>query len=342
DGVIVEYFNGVPIVEIDSGYTARWTGTDTQTLFFKFNQSASTSVSLLDLTSKVFYNDSVGAPDVLLGRIEMDYFTPNTDPFGGEFPATVVQWKGNATYVSITVTPPNENDQFVKAAKDELGLSPGFDVEYAFWGERFDVDDFVPDEDFILEDSSNPSANAYYWNLADDTLVGLNSTGAALATIIDLDEQDMPINSLDSTLNDILNVLGHQPTILPAGNYLLLFTGAPLPTEARIHTIPLLSLNLGDQGNFALNLDESLFFQLPVNLPVKEYFNFTYLDELNATIDVDFKLYDSTFTQQTAFSFLFEEYYSNPTTLVSNNNTVFGNANEAQQYNIELGYLRVT
>ncbi|MHA2502655.1 MAG: hypothetical protein ACXAE3_07290 [Candidatus Kariarchaeaceae archaeon] len=345
--VIVEQMQIVgepPMLDIAGGYSERMTGTQTQTIFYALPGGNSSFPSILELSSSIFYNNSVASPDTLLGSLNLRYFSSN-GMFGAAVPsvgaAQVIQYGGNATYVAVTATPPHDDDPFITGIKTQLGLPEGYDVEYAFWTERFDIDEsFEVDTDITVEAVNSPTDNKFLWMVESPLVVGLNHSAAGTADLLNLNDPESSA-FLDSTANNILEVSSHSPTMLQPGTYLVTLTGAG---DARIHTMPLSAMELGAETPRVFNVGEPLLFSLPVNVPIKEYFNVTYLDpttDKNASVNVNFRLYDSEFDQISSTNFLFENYYSNPTTPVFDNFTLIGNTNVNQRYNIDQWYMKI-
>lgn len=338
-----------PITEIESGYSARWTGLDTQTIFFKFELGNETNTAeILRMSSEIFDLPDIDPTldqEFLLGNLELSYFTPLTGPFGDSLPATIIQWTSSATFVAVTATPPNESNQFVASAKEERGINPGFEKDYAFWAEKFelDEDEFNLNTDVVVNPVTQPNSNTYFFSTSEDLIIGINSTNGATASILNLDDQDM-FYLITSGGNDILNVATHAPTLLPAGNYLIgLSDVVAIANEAQIHTFSLLDIALGDTITRGLRLDEPVFYRLPVPFPVREYFNITYTggSQFNASVDVNFRLYDSEFNFETNLDELFEEWYAGGTVLQLNNWTEFGSTSTSTNYNIQSGYMKI-
>jgi len=336
-------YDSPPVTEISAGYTSHWTGQTTQTNFFKFT-NITQGASLLNLDATVFYNDSVSSPDLLLGQLQINYFAGGISVFGNELTTTeaVVLFGDLPVYVAVTATPPNDDNQFIAGVKNDLGLPRGFDVEYAFWGQQFSLDEFTPNTDLIVEPVSAPNTNKYYWEISEDLILGMNSTNAAQTFITELVTGEVFL--LDSTANDILGSTTHTAVILPAGSYMVEIKDSFSSNEARVYTLTTLALNLGANSNYVLSLGEPLLFRLPVTGPTKESFNLTYLGFglFNASTEITLSFFDSTFGFQQSSSVTLEEYYnSGGSNRVSNNNTLIGNTNLLQMYNIKDGYMRI-
>jgi hypothetical protein len=335
----LQLFHDPPTVGISSGYTARWQGTETQTLFFNIASNSTNDLEIMSLVSTVFYNESVSSPDQLLGRLSLDYFTPTTGPFGGKMPATVVNWQDSSLYVAVTATPPNDQNPFVKATKSELGLPEGFDVEYAFWAQSFEVEDFTPNVDVRVPFPTNTGQNRYYWSTTQEYILGMNHTDAGTAFIYDLDDPTK-VYSLDSNANNILEVESHSGVILPEGNYMIhLLSG--FSTFARISTFTPISLSMGSTNNYVFDLDKPVFFKLPATLPGKESLNFTYLDGVNASVTLEMTMYNGRMTHLQDSPYLFENYWAAGPTPQFDNTTLFGNTNINNHYNLHQGFVRV-
>jgi hypothetical protein len=90
-----------------------------------------------------------------------------------------------------------------------------------------------------------------------------------------------------------------------------------------------------------MKLDDVFWYVLPVTNTVKDYFNATYLDRenLNASFDIDFRVFDEEMSPRNSHSDTLEHYYSGG--LISTNYTEFGNTELDRRYNVNSGFLRV-
>jgi hypothetical protein len=127
-------------------------------------------------------------------------------------------------------------------------------------------------------------------------------------------------------------------TILPAGNYLVHVSDsiAGSTNLARVSTFSTQSIVPDSPTNFDFDLNSPVFYKLSVNTPRKEYFNFTYMDHLNMSVDMEFALYDSEGIVRNTGTYTFED---NPNTV--DNNTLFGSTNLFTHYNTFQGFLRM-
>ena len=338
-------YDSPPVISIESGHQARWTGLQTQTIFFKFTLNASSDgPQLLKMASQLFLNTSIPFADqaFLLGSMDIKYFNAQSGPFGANFPDTVLQWKSNSTFVAITATPPNESNQFVAAKKAELGIAPGFDVDYAFYAEKYDLNEFELNKDYNIDPTTSVSSNVYYFNTTQDYIIGVNSTTAASVFIVNLDDQTVGY-SLNSGANDILHSASDAPTLLPAGNYSIAIVGAS-GNDVRVHTVTPLTIGIGDTATRGFRLGQPVFYKLAVPFPTKENFNFTYQDfgKINASVTLNFRFYNSMLTPLGSVTqYQFNEYYNSGGNRISANTTVVGDTSFANLFNVEVGYFRV-
>jgi hypothetical protein len=344
----IHIFSSPPVEKISegaSGFIEKLTGTITQTRFFEMDLSNETDSTILEIDFQQFKNISIpfNDPTFLLGSLDIEYFTPLTGPFGASLPATVLQGGQTKTFVAVTATPPNENNQFVVAEKKELGLRPGFDLDYAFWAEQFDLEEFTLNENLLVEDPDQPNSNFYYFNSSKEQLIGMNATTAAGARIVDLNN---PTNvfQIDSNNNNIRDIPSHEPMLLPPGDYAIYLFDSEDNEDAQVYTLDIHTISLGEEINRFLSLNQVLFFKLAALGPNREYFDLTYLgrNDANASVEVDFRLYDSRFQQTYSDTYNFREYYSAPTTRESFNNTQFGSTSTTNQYNIQQGFMRLS
>ncbi|MHA2030137.1 MAG: hypothetical protein ACW99A_07415 [Candidatus Kariarchaeaceae archaeon] len=248
-------------------------------------------------------------------------------PFGLTIPQSDLHM--GDTIISTTLIPPNDSNPSVKRAKEDLGLSEGYDIEVGIWFE-FDLLDTLPvGKDFLLRSDSTDFN--YQLEVESDKIIAFNDskTGDSgtiftYATFTNIDtEETLTVNAQN---NNILNYEDIRLDILPAGNYTVRITG----DQNSFARCSLLDFEpFGTTQTVDQHIGDHSFFSLPTSGFVFDGFNVTYLDELNRSASFSIFIYDSSGNYVNDHTFDFDNY-ANETDLlhqININDTVAGGVN---------------
>lgn len=326
--VIVDQFNiitGITTIPFTGGYSETVNGTATTLKVFSYNSSSTTS--WLDMGSLTYIPgelENYARPADLLGEIRVRALSPTLGFFGQTVGTSLSFISQSNAFIAVEILPPNENDPFIKAEKNRLGLPSGFHAEYSFWVEE-QVIPALPLDETPIDYPTIGSKNLFSFSATSSFVVSLNATSGTV------DATFVHVSTMETYTISSGNIIETHPTsltILPAGDYFIQitdFSGGPNSFDIDI----LIPTDLPAEGSSTLTFDlfSGKLLRLPNTKLLFEIFNAVYLDHQNLSVNFEFSLFNSLGDRVDTHSKQFDQYASRTDPFfASDNTTTFGPA----------------
>ncbi len=295
------------ITELTDGYVERVQEDTTVSRFFKLDSEGNTKI--LDLSTlfyqKPYYVDLLNT--LTFGSVVSYNFGITSGGIfgGGTLPNQDI-------YYVMIISPSDPANVLVQKAKEEKIYERGIDFEITLTLQKSSIEQLKLNKDFdtkIIDSySKDNNMRIYSFEAGSNVLMGVNSSTANPFTDITFVSNDttLPAITMNPSANDILNDDSDDFVVIPQGRY-----SVYIPTEEsyRLTTMNYTSLGVNEEKVISTTFGEELYFELPTSVYTEDYFNITYNDRLNETVEIDFTLYGSDGAIYNTFTRNFRHYY---------------------------------
>ncbi|MDH5404357.1 MAG: hypothetical protein OEY49_17795, partial [Candidatus Heimdallarchaeota archaeon] len=222
-----EFVESEEIISVEQGFGESIQDTEGSNIFYQIAGISGAS-KIYELGSIVKNNTiiietSLYTPIVgtnYLGEVEIKEYS--TNPLGNNVNNVVGQLLPShfdeELIMSVTINPPDDDDPSVKKIKEDLGLEEGYDIEYSFWANTYELSDLPIGRSFyspVQPYSSN--FNYYVLSINQPHVISFNATANSNANFISNDGgNQITINSNTHNINENGQ---NSLQIIPAGDY---------------------------------------------------------------------------------------------------------------------------
>ena len=320
----LEIIDGLSPLNFDTGISEKINGTATTLKLYAYNSTF--PLSMMQMGGLTYIPNELhdySRPVDLFGQIRIRVLSPSLGMFGIELSNTLSFLSTSNVFVAVEISPPNENDPFVKGEKERLGLPEGFIAEYSFWVNENEIP-LLPSTTTQIEPFPSGNDNIYRYSSLSDFLPILNATSTAVqASFYSLDTGDLSLINVGS-----LETHPGSLKVLPAGDYVVLISDPSNSANSfEMNILNANSLSVDSLAKVSLQLNQTALFKLPSPSISFDLLRATYLDHLNLSVSFTFSMYNSLGQKIVSHSKHFDQYASlTDPFYASDNRTQFGPA----------------
>ena len=303
----LELYDNLTSMDPQEGVFERLTGTEPLVKYYKYNQN-STLPKVIEFGQYIEDNSAIiGSSQYTpipglnyLGELEIILFSQvNPDVtkkiYGTDATVnpkeTFVLYPNEELYVVIIANPPDDTNPSVRTLKEDLGLNAGYDLNYGFWLNSFDIPQVITNQPITVPDPLYDGIYHYYRLSATSQMTaGLNGTNNALVRFYPYDDHVLGQIDVRENVNDILNFASNALAIIPAGEYVIRMRNGNT-IELTLANVQTLSFNQDVTMNALLDVPQ--YYYLPSANLARENFTFAYLDQLNMTVIFEMDVYNT-------------------------------------------------